>query len=330
MELAEMKEIHRDALAGKETIKSKLAKFEQEIFGAKRTRDKALNTMKKQAEKQKDIAEKAEKRVVRATLQTMDDTNDPRMQSRIDKDNLVKIFEYEDSVRSIMDAISISDVEDILHRVVDQQNTSTHLQEQTEFLAKQLVLLKTRKANILKEFESMKYSGERKTVNSQTLVNKMENRLVDEMKRSQVVSEDLTRKEQVMVKTCTGVESLYHKLLSVKLPPPQRSYAVDGDALDQLGLIEKKLQILLDLLKLKDSNIVRKILAGIEFQEYMENILPAENVRIQIQEEETYVTSGLDYDSQDNEDTLTREDIKNRGQKILEKKTRKRGRKRKN
>ncbi|XP_006815517.1 outer dynein arm-docking complex subunit 3-like [Saccoglossus kowalevskii] len=275
MEMAELKEIHTDALAGKEMIKSKLTKFELKVFGAKIQRDKCLNATKKQAEKLKDLVEKTERRPLRSTLQTEDDSaNDLRLQSRINCEALVKISEYEDSMHSIMDALSISDVEHILHRVTEQQNTSKHLEEQNKYLEKQIFAMKSQKMKLQKEFEDMKYSGERK---------------------------------------------------------PKRSYAIDGDITDQLGLVEDKLQTLLNLLKLKDTNAVMKALSGVEFQEYIESSLPDENVRIQVQEEEnTYESNELDYDSQDNEETPTRQDIKNRGQQILEKKTDRRSRKRKN
>ncbi|XP_070532474.1 outer dynein arm-docking complex subunit 3-like [Ptychodera flava] len=330
-ELEELREINADAQAGRELTKANLTKLEHEVVAARRQRDKSLNAKKKQAEKQKDAAERSEKRQLRATLQTADDfSNDPQFKTRLARDNLMKISDYEDAMRKIKDAHSISQFEDILKRVVDQKMTSEHLNEQTTLLETQLRSLKKEKISLHRQYETMKYTGDKKASFGQSLVDKMADHLEEERKRHAEMSEAFVKTEKIQVDAVTGIESLYEKTKEVRLKPPSRSFLPEGDVMDKLGLIEAKLTHILDLLELKDKHAVKKVLAGQEFQDFIESSLPPENVRICIEEEDDYVTNELDYDSQDNEETLTRQDIKNRGQHILEKKTRKRGRKRKN
>ncbi|XP_077986270.1 outer dynein arm-docking complex subunit 3-like [Glandiceps talaboti] len=329
-ELEELREINADSQAGREMTRGMLTKLEHEVLAARRQRDKTLIAKKKQAEKQKDTADKTEKRQLRATLQNLDDMNaDPRLQSRLAQENLMKIADYEEDMRRINDAHSTSQVEDILHRILDQQAKSKQLIGETCVLAKRLKLLKEEKIRLHKQYEDLKYTGERQSALGQSLISRMENHLQREIERYGEKSRTFEKKEKVLVESITGIESLYEKTKSVRLPPPSRSFATDGDIMDKLNLVEMKLVNILNLLQLADKTTVKQALAGQDFQDFMENTLPPENVRICIEEEDDYVTNELDYDSQDNEETLSRQDIKRQGQNLVEKKIRKRGRKRK-
>ncbi|XP_072016422.1 outer dynein arm-docking complex subunit 3-like [Amphiura filiformis] len=330
-ELAELKEINKDAHEKRDIAKAELGQLEQSMIFEKRSRERNLTRMKKQAEKQKEMAEKIEKRA-RATLQIDDALSDRERQALIDEEIWIKVTTYEEAFRRIKDATGVSDINEIESRFLNQGNTYNVLEKQKIAVEKQRKWLLDQRRQLQQQYEAMKYSGESKMSQGQQLLETMQEHLSKEQTRREKQTADLERSYRLHTDVVSGIQHVNDILKDIKVKPPFRSTSNNpDDVVEKLATCENKLMRLMDYAKIKDSASYAKILNSPEFQEFMENRLSGENLRVRLDEPDAYDSDDFGYDSQDNEDMQTASDIKRQGQNLMDsRKTKKRGRKKKN
>ncbi|XP_071495904.1 outer dynein arm-docking complex subunit 3-like [Diadema antillarum] len=330
-ELEELKEINKDAHIKKDLAKSELTVLEQKMIEAKRSRDRTLTRMKKQAERQKEMADKIERRA-RATLQTDDVTQDSKRQSQMDEDNWIKVTTYEEAFQRIKDATGVSDINEIESRFLSQNSTYEHLEQQKQSGEKQRKWLEEQNRQLMENYEALKYSGESKMSQGEQLLEQMQDHLESETKRRDDAKDKLERSYKLLTDLRTGIRHLFDNLKDIKVRPPMRNIpAVVDDPIDQLNVCEAKLLHMMQQASVKDSATFTKVKNSPEFQEFMENHLSPENLRIRMDEPDAYDSDEFGYDSQDNEDMMTSSDIKRQGQNLMNaKKSKRRTRKKKN
>ncbi|XP_071802430.1 outer dynein arm-docking complex subunit 3-like [Asterias amurensis] len=325
-ELAELTGISKDAHEKRDLAKTELGQLEQTMIEAKRSRDRTLTRMKKQAEKQKEMAEKIDRRA-RATLQTDDSSQESKRQSQMEEDNWIKVTTYEEAFSRIKDATGVSDIEEIEARFQNQGATYEHLLAQKHTVEKQRKWLSEQKRQLTQQYEAMKYSGESKMSRGQQLLEKMQEHLAKNEKRRALLSGSVQSTQMVTTDVKNGIRHLYDTLGDMKLKPPMRNSANADDYLDQLQVCENKLVKLMSQANIRDSSSFKKIMNSTEFHDFMENRLANENLRVRLDEPDSYDSDDFGYDSQDNEEMMTNADIKKEGQNLLEqKKNKKRAR----
>ncbi|XP_071949095.1 outer dynein arm-docking complex subunit 3-like [Antedon mediterranea] len=313
-ELRELKNINKDAHLKKDVARAELTEIEQHIMEARRSREKKLVQMKKKAEKQKEIADKVDRRA-RAFLQTDEQTIDPQQKAKQDETCWKKVTSYEDAFQRIKDATGVSDIEEILQRFHGQNHTMEHLEKQKISVEKQKNWLIEQKSQQQKQYEAMKYSGESNMSQGEQMLEKMHDHLKQQTERAASLNTHIDNATRTTVDIISGINHLYETFKDVKLKPPMRNNAFSGDSLDQLAVSTNKLAKLMSTVsKTKDV----KIRHTAEFSEFMENRLPNENLRIRIQDTVPYEDDDFGYDSQDNEDMLTNNDIKLQGQVLMD------------
>lgn len=326
-ELAELKEINKDAHIKKDLAKAEFTQLEQKMMEAKRSRDRTLTRMKKQAERQKEMAEKTEKRA-RATLQTDDATQDTKRQSQMDEDNWVKVTTYEEAFQRIKDATGVSDINEIEARFLSQKLTFEHLELQKLSGEKQRKSLEEQNRQLLEQYEALKYSGESKMSQGEQLLEQMQDHLDAETVRRDTAKRNLENAYKLLSNLKSGIKHLVDTLKDIKVRGSTRNLALSTeDPVEQLNICEVKLLQMMQQANVKDTATFWKVKSSPEFQEFMENHLAPENLRIRIDEPDAYDSDEYGYDSQDNEDMLTNADIKRQGQNLMNAKKSKRKKK---
>eukprot|EP00057_Strongylocentrotus_purpuratus_P008210 XP_011662684.1 PREDICTED: coiled-coil domain-containing protein 151 isoform X2 [Strongylocentrotus purpuratus] len=326
-ELAELKEINKDAHIKKDLAKAEFTQLEQKMMEAKRSRDRTLNRMKKQAERQKEMAEKTEKRA-RATLQTDDATQDTKRQSQMDEDNWVKVTTYEEAFQRIKDATGVSDINEIEDRFLSQKLTFEHLELQKLSGEKQRKSLEKQNRQLLEQYEALKYSGESKMSRGEQLLEQMQDHLDGETTRRDTAKRNLENAYKLLSNLKSGIKHLVDTLKDIQVRGSMRNLALSTeDPVEQLNICEVKLLSMMRKANVKDTATFWQVKSSPEFQEFMENHLAPENLRIRMDEPDAYDSDEYGYDSQDNEDMLTNADIKRQGQNLMNAKKSKRKKK---
>ncbi|PIK35614.1 putative coiled-coil domain-containing protein [Apostichopus japonicus] len=322
-ELQELIEINKDAHIKRDTAKAEQTQLEQKMIEAKRFRDRHLTRMKKQAEKQKDLQEKIERRA-RATIQQDDPFQDGQQPSRMDEEEWIKVTTFDEALRRIKDATGVSSVEEIEVRFLNQDHTYDHLSLQKKTAEKTCKYLKDQKEQLQKQYEAMKYSGESRMSQGEQMLERMKDHFDKDKERLELNTASLDRSHRLLVSMKEGSNHLYETLKEIKLTLPLRNTAPSDDPVDVLNVCENKIVHLMNQANLKDAASVTDVKKCPEFREYMESHISADNLRVNLDQPDQYDSDGFGYDSQDNEEMMTNADIKKQGQQLMDFKRNKR------
>ncbi|XP_078603801.1 outer dynein arm-docking complex subunit 3-like [Branchiostoma floridae x Branchiostoma japonicum] len=321
-ELAELRSIQQDAQLSKDAAKVDLQKQEQAHFEAKRMREQTLNEKKKQVEKQKEFAEKAEKRAQRATFHADDHAHDNQVSHLSITKSAEQIQTYEEAFRLIKEATVVFDINDIVWQFQTQDGTTRHLEKQCRDAEQLRAKLREDKGRVTAEFEQLKFSGEAGLSQNVLLLEQMGDHVKQEDERLSRAQARLERTQNALRQATTGIHNLMDKLSSVKIsvkkfPVPSSKMEVR----DHLDVCEQKLLLLMKQLQLKvgppgaerDKNM-----ASSGFQAFLEGGLRKDNVRITVEKEESDYEDTYEYESQEHEEALSRSDIKRLGDQLLD------------
>ncbi|XP_064611176.1 outer dynein arm-docking complex subunit 3-like [Liolophura sinensis] len=307
------------ALSGKACTTSEVAKrqlmtTERELYRAKKSRDQLLNQMKKEVERRREPTERYERRG-RPMLSTdaISEAQSRKRQNHIQRQQ--RVLNYEDAFEKIKDSVKVSDINDVVFRVANQDNTREQLQAQEkEFLTIRrklgMELEKLREAYSLLRYEGYSREGER-------LVEEMKGYTEKAEERRDNLKKKLDDETHLVVDIQLAVSTLYQKLWNVKLKPPFHNYS-RGDPLEDLHNCGRKINVLQKEIGKEGRENLDMRLKSLKFQEFMESRLPPDNFKVKVvaedEEDDDYL---FDHDI-DNEKLLTRDDIKRRGNQLLE------------
>ncbi|XP_035683994.1 coiled-coil domain-containing protein 151-like isoform X2 [Branchiostoma floridae] len=335
-ELTELKAMNNDAQLARDAARGELSKHEEQVLRERRERETALNEYKKLAEEKKAHAERVERRMQRASLQQEELQQEQQKQQMTLEEQERKITTYEEAFRHIKEATGVSDTQEVVARFMSQGDTQRHLEELKRENEKQLSRLKEEKEHLQAEFEDMKYSGEAKLSSGQRMLEEMQSHLDGEEARRDEAQDKLERASHILVSVKSGVEHLADKLQHIKaakghVPTAKISPTSDEYVLDLLSISEEKLLKLMEELDGKDLQDIIRQMEEEEFHASIETKVPSHNTRIKLpQTQKQGDIYQDDEDSGDDEDsTLTRQQLKRQAQQIVDSKTRKRTKPRK-
>ncbi|NP_001171771.1 coiled-coil domain containing 151-like [Saccoglossus kowalevskii] len=326
-ELEELKKMNQDAQISRDAAKAELSKHEETVYREKRDREVALNELKKQAEEKKQHAERVERRLQRSSIQH-DDLTAEQKQALSGEEQEKKISTYEEAFNAIKEATGVSDLAEVVARFESQEDTTKHLEELKKDSEKQLARLKEEKEKLQKEFEEMKYSGEAKLSSGQRMLEDFQSHLDAEETRRDEAFNKLDGSSKLLVNVKSGVEHLSDKLQHLKatkghVPQAQLSPSSDEYVLDLLSQCEEKLLKLMEELDGKDVDETLKAMDEEEFHAGIEGSLPQYNTRIKLPTTQKDLVYDEDDDSGDDEDVITRIQLKKQAQQIVDSKTKK-------
>ncbi|CAH1271147.1 CCDC151 [Branchiostoma lanceolatum] len=321
-ELAELRSIQQDAQLSREAAKSDLQKQEQAHFEAKRMREQTLNEKKKQVEKQKEFAEKAEKRAQRATFHADDHAHDNPVPGLSITKSAELIQTYEEAFRLIKEATVVFDINDIVWQFQTQDGTTRHLEKQSRDAEQLRAKLREEKNRFTAEFSELKYSGEAVLSQNALLLEQMGDHLKQEEGRFSGALTRLERTQRVLTQATIGIHNLMDKLNAVKISVKKFPVPVSKmEVRDHLDVCEQKLLLLMKQVQLKvgPPGVERdKKMASSGFQAFLEGGLRQDNLRITVEKEESEYEETYEYESQEHEEALSRSDIKRLGDELLD------------
>ncbi|KAK3087858.1 hypothetical protein FSP39_011599 [Pinctada imbricata] len=318
-ELELLKLMNEKAVTSSEDQRRELHTMEREMYQAKRTRDQQLNETKKEVERRKEPNERAEKRP-KVTILT-DNTELKIAKLQIEKlERHEKILTLDEGFEKIKNAIDVSDMEDIVFRVVNQDHTRDRIRHQEKEKLQAKARLLEEREKLIKVFEEMKFTSQRQIAKGRRLVDEMEEYVKEEETNCREALANMRANEKLLLDLQSGITTLFEKLKDVKLKPPNHNYS-RGDPVDDLASCARKLDTLLKELGLsEDVNINKKIqmMDRHKLHEYLEGRLPQENIRIKVEADDGSDEDDFHFDhDQDNEGLMSREDIKKHGQDLL-------------
>ncbi|XP_047633100.1 outer dynein arm-docking complex subunit 3 [Phacochoerus africanus] len=360
-ELEELNVVNQEALNARDIAKNQLQDLEETVLRERKKRDRYLTECKKRAEERKLQNERMERKTQRedVLLQSDDTLQDSQRSKEEELRRRWSMYQMEVLFGKVKDATGVAETHAVVRRFLAQGETFTQLETLKIENEQMLLRLKQEKQRLQKELEDLKYSGEAMLVSEQKLQVELQERIKAEEQRRADAQDRLERTMRAMHMTEEALEHLASKLDHITVAdsapeeaPPRAPQDVRGSStttqeasgfagkeLDPkasdylpnlLGLVEEKLLKL--QAKLQNHNVPEMLrhIADREFFSTLEGKLPSYNTRIALplaghkdkffDEEES--------EEEDNE-VVTRAVLKMRSQKLIESRSKRRGRSRK-
>ncbi|XP_052789281.1 outer dynein arm-docking complex subunit 3-like [Mya arenaria] len=316
-EQEELQRMTEKAIKAGEDARRDLHTMEREMYQAKRARDQQLNEMKKEVDKRKEVHDRSDKRQKIALISDSSDSRQAKLLV-LKAERQEKVLTLEDAFERIMIATHVSDMEDIIYRLENQDNTYRQLS--------QMEKEKTVKRNMLADeltkqkavFQELKFTSEGHVQRGCKAVEDMAGYLKYEENRRNTAVENYQRNNKLHINLQSGTTTLLEKLKEVRLKPPFHNFAA-GDPIEDLKQCGRKLDLVLTNLGLKknDQSQIHKVESE-KLHEYLEAKIPPDNIRIRIDTADDSDEDDFHFDhDQENDGFTSREDIKRQGQDIL-------------
>ncbi|XP_059552723.1 outer dynein arm-docking complex subunit 3 isoform X1 [Myotis daubentonii] len=354
-ELEEMRVVNQEALNTQNIAKNQLQYLEETVFRERKNREHYVTEFKKLADEKKLQNERMERKTHRehVLLQSEDTIQDNRKAKEEDLQLRWSMYQLEMLFGKVKDATGVAETHAVVRRFLAQSDTFTQLEMLKNENMELLLKLKQEKEQLQQELEDHKYSGEAMLVSEQRLQAVLQSSLNAEQQRKAKAQAELKQAIWAMQILREGLEHLAGKLNHLtmgsqgseeELPRTTQDLApqeAGGSAMKELdpkasdylpkllGLVEEKLLALQAQLDRQDIPEMLRHIANREFYSNLEGKLPAYNTRITFplaipkdkffDEEET---------EDDNNDLVSRTELKIRSQKLIDFRSKKRNRSR--
>lgn len=323
----ELEMMSRDANHAKEVAKNELARFEQQINEERKFRERELQMRKELVKQKLEFSEKLDRKT-----HQLDETNQDVGQNadankeQYDEAKEKKMSEYEETMRLIKEATGVSDINEVIAKFQSQGDTFkhlTHLQEQNETRRS---YLKTKKEEVLAEYEDFKYSGETKFAHSRRLIEEFENHLAEAQTNTSEAKQRNERINKLFANTKAGVQHLCDKLETVQLPEKAAKIIMTDDNVKSiLDICVSKLQLLATNIEGKElpeasiPSATAPVGEPVSILQINQAVLPQYNTRVKLKPVEFEHEAADDEDATDDEhgEVLDRETIKKHTNQML-------------
>ncbi|KAK1342741.1 hypothetical protein QTO34_015507 [Cnephaeus nilssonii] len=275
-------------------------------------------------------------------LQSEDTIQDNRKAKEEELQLRWSMYQMEMLFGKVKDATGVAETHAVVRRFLAQSDTFTQLEMLKNENMELLQGLKQEKQQLQQELEDHKYSGEAMLVSEQRLQAELQSSLNAEQQRKAEAQAQLEQATRAMQTLREGLEQLAGKLdhltMGSQVPEkdPQEAGGSAEKELDRkasdympklLGLVEEKLMTLQAQFDNQDIPEMLRHIANREFYSNLEGKLPVHNTRITFplasskdkffDEEET---------EDDDNDLVSRGDLKIRSQKLIDSRSKKRNR----
>ncbi|XP_065773907.1 outer dynein arm-docking complex subunit 3 isoform X3 [Muntiacus reevesi] len=335
-ELEELHLVNQEALNARDIAKNQLQYLEETVFRERKKRERYLTECKKRAEERKLQNERMERKTQREhVLLQSDDTLQDSMHSKEEElKRRWSMYQMEVLFGKVKDATGVAETHAVVRRFLAQGDTFTQLEMLKSENEQTLLRLKQEKQQLQQELEDLKYSGEALLVSEQKRQAELQGRLKVEEQRRAEAQDQLDRTRRALQMTKEGLEHLAGKLNHIVVETGRSvGKELDPKADDYLpnllGLVEEKLLKLHSQLENHNVPEMLRHIVDREFYTTLEGKLPSYNTRIPLpvaghkdkffDEEES---------EEDDSDVVTRAALKMRSQKLIESRSKRRGRSR--
>jgi len=314
MELLKLEQLCTDAINARDTTKSELTNAEKEATEARLARDAEKKKLNQKSEDQRKKYEAMERRLRAAGAYGANEGAGEGDESRAEAKK--KIESYEEAMRRIQDATGVSDIQEVVTRFYAQGESQEYLEEMRVKNTTLQEKLHEDFARVNKEFEALKYSGEARNTSNQRMLTEFENHLTESETRKGTGESKLKAATQMLVKVKTGIDHLHDKLATLQ-PVTHRAANTVETKLEESQL---RLVNLVEELKQQEFQLV-------EDDPEAPLVVSDFNTRILLTET-SEKEKAQETDSED-EDFVSREQIKKQAQDLVDSKNKKVKRKKK-
>ncbi|XP_036598299.1 coiled-coil domain-containing protein 151 [Trichosurus vulpecula] len=333
-EFSELQNVTQEATHARDAAKSELQKLEENLFKDRKERDRVLMEAKKRTEEKKLQNERIERRTQQrdhVPLRSDEIFTDAQGTKTGHLKNRWTTYQTEIAFDRLKVATGISDPSSVVSRFIAQSETFAHLESLKQENEARLVTLKQDKQRLQQELTQLKYSGEAKAIRDQKVLVELRKHLDIQEKQVAEAKEKLQNTILALQLAKGGVEHLADKLQHIPVEKSKKELnpnALDY-VLDVMAQNEEKLLKLQSDMEGRDVPDLLHQLAEREFYATLEGKLPPHNTRILLP---TSTAQDIFFDEEVSEDEtgeiVTRASLKFQSQKLIESKSKKRGRSR--
>ncbi|XP_072458382.1 outer dynein arm-docking complex subunit 3-like isoform X7 [Notamacropus eugenii] len=334
-EFSELQNLIQDATGARDAAKSELQKLEENLFKDRKERDRVLMEAKKRTEEKKVQNERIERKTQQrdqVPVQSEEFLTDAQGTKTSKLKNLWATYQTEIAFDRLKVATGISDPSSVVSRFLAQRETFAHLESLKQENEVKLTSLKIEKQRLQQELIQLKYSGEAKAIRDQQVLVELQKYLDIQEKQVAEAKEKMQNTILSLQLAKSGVEHLADKLQHIPVEKSKKELnpnALDY-VLDLMAQNEEKLLKLQSDMEGQDVPDLLHQLAEREFYATLEGKLPPHNTRILLP---TSTAQDTFFDEEESEDEtgeiVTRASLKFQSQKLIESKSKKRGRSRK-
>jgi len=320
-ELQELQVLARDAQQAREQTKRQLSKVEQDSYESRKRREAELSITRKEVDRRKAEAEKVERRHARATLLVDNQDQKAQLELQAKQEKQEKILTYDMAFRLIRDATHVTSMDEVVARVMCQQDKQAMLKSQVSDLESQRQRMRTDLKHLNQQFHDMKYSGEKEMSMGEKMVETVQQNLDKETEGLSKTDYKLLRAGNTLVNVKAGINSLLNKLTDLTANSQvDQQHELKGSVEEQIPICRRKLDTLLRKISTAAPDIEAAKLNCSEFQDFLEDKMPIDNVRIKLDKADSRLStlSEFDFETQDTEQAPGRLDIKKMGQKMID------------
>ncbi|XP_004999541.2 outer dynein arm-docking complex subunit 3 isoform X4 [Cavia porcellus] len=334
-EVQELNVVNQEALSARDIAKNQLQYLEEKVIQERKKRELYISDCKKRAEEKKLQNERMERKTQRdhLLLQSEDTIQDHQQAKEEELWRRWSMYQMEVTFSKVKDATGAAETHSVVRRFLAQGYTFTQLEALKKENEHTLVKLKEEKQRLQRELENLKYSGEATRVSQQKLQAELQMSLKTEEQRRAKAREELERTLRTARVAKDSLEHLASKLKVITVEDSRFSEKVldptAGDYLPNLlGLVEEKLLKLQSQLLSHDVPEMLRYIASREFLVTLEGKLPRYNTRIPLLLSSSKDKFFDEEESEEDDNVVTRASFKIISQKLIETRSKKRGRSR--
>ncbi|XP_054939416.1 outer dynein arm-docking complex subunit 3 [Physeter macrocephalus] len=354
-QLEKLNLVNQEALNARNIAKNQLQHLEETVFRERKKRERYLTECKKRAEERKLQNERMERKTQQeqVLLQSDDRLQDSMRSKEEELRRLWNMYQMEVLFGKVKDATGVAETHAVVRRFLAQGDTFTQLETLKSENKQTLMGLKHEKQRLQRELEDLKYSGETMLVSERRLHVELQGRIKAGEQRRADTQDRLELAMQAMQMAKEGLEHLAGKLNHILVAGPAHEEAPQdarggastqeagrsaekeldpkaGDYLPNLlGLVEEKLLKLQAQLQNHNVPEMLRHIADREFYSTLEGKLPMYNTRIALPVAGRKDRFFGEEESEDEDsDVVTRAELKMRSQKLIESRSKRRGRSR--
>lgn len=341
-EIIEMDKIRLEAIALRDKNQIIFSGVETSLESNKCRRDAERMAKTRQVEKQKVQVAEAERMAVKTIVHDshlIKHEEDASLKRQSYTTRFYKIEEYDKQFKCLKLAVKATNWEDLIQAMVEQEVTTIHLQQQCIDQHAELQKFKNELMKLKDNLDSLKYDETQNSQKNESRIAQKNRTMRRKEERMRDLLPELRRAAHLSACIKSGVDSIYFKLGGTRRfeshdyleEEPEQLTERDTEA--QLLIIETAVEMLKDRVSRFDEagvteEAIDKMNKAKWYQVELDKSLGEDYVRVNLTEFDT--TDDFEYDLlEDNEEALTREEIKAMAQRIIDSKNRRLPKKRK-
>jgi hypothetical protein len=247
------------------------------------------------------------------------------MQSKLKSENQLQLLKYDALFAEIKHATGLTRLDDFVKRFENQSYIYDNLLARSKEYQLLTTRMRAEKNELQRAFTELKFSGEKRMSVGQNMLEGIADNCKSKKDASCETRVAMNENGKILVAIKAGLKTIFEKMINIGLPPPAHN-RLTGVVETDIGNLWEKFDRLLQSLDKKEAV---KVMNLPDLHEVLEQRLDAENIRVQLKKSTSSIESEFEYELQNPEEVPTRQDIKQKGEMLMESKVKPMRRKKK-